>query len=108
MTVSEVSTELPYCIYLSYVQSTVLVCIHCIVLIGCLSPFTGQPGPDKGTYRVHVIHQGTGQWYEMQDLHVRDILPQMITLSESYVQVYKLNSDVTNKMALATEDSMQQ
>merc|ERR1712136_7189 len=49
---------------------------------------------DTGTYRVHVLHKGTGQWYEMQDLHVRDILPQMITLSESYVQVYKLNMEM--------------
>ena len=49
-----------------------------------------------------MLHHGTGQWYEMQDLHVRDILPQMITLSESYVQVYKLNSDVTNKTASMT------
>jgi len=62
----------------------------------------GEPGPDKGTYRVHVLHQGTGQWYEMQDLHVRDILPQMITLSESYVQVYRLNADVTYKTTTTT------
>lgn len=31
--------------------------------------------------------QGTQKWYEMQDLHVIDILPQMIPLSESYIQV---------------------
>jgi len=43
--------------------------------------------PNKGTYRVHIIHKGTGSWYEMQDLHVVDILPQMITLSEAYIQV---------------------
>ena len=34
-----------------------------------------------------VILQGSGKWYELQDLHVADILPQMITLSESYIQV---------------------
>ena len=33
------------------------------------------------------VCQGTGRWYELQDLHVRDILPQMITLTESYIQV---------------------
>jgi len=43
--------------------------------------------PNKGTYRVHILHKGTGSWYEMQDLHVVDILPQMITLSEAYIQV---------------------
>ena len=43
--------------------------------------------PNKGTYRVHILHKGTGTWYEMQDLHVADVLPQMITLSEAYIQV---------------------
>ena len=32
--------------------------------------------------------QGTQKWFELQDLHVIDILPQMIPLSESYIQVY--------------------
>lgn len=48
--------------------------------------------PDKGTYRMHVLHKATGQWYEMQDLHVTEILPQMITLSEAYIQVYELKT----------------
>ena len=39
------------------------------------------------TVQVHVLHKGSGQWYEMQDLHVKDILPQMITLTEAYIQV---------------------
>ena len=26
----------------------------------------------------------------MQDLHVADVLPQMITLSESYIQIYEV------------------
>jgi len=62
--------------------------------------------PKKGTYRVHVLQkvrililhnfivsfalaclQGTGKWYEMQDLHVTEVLPQMITLTEAYIQV---------------------
>ncbi len=33
-----------------------------------------------------MFNQGTGKWYEMQDLQVTDILPQMITLSEAYIQ----------------------
>lgn len=43
--------------------------------------------PNKGTYRVHILHKGTATWHELQDLHVVDVLPQMITLSESYIQV---------------------
>jgi len=45
----------------------------------------GEPG--QGTYRVHILHKATGQWYELQDLHVTQILPQMITLTEAYIQV---------------------
>lgn len=48
--------------------------------------------PNKGTYRVHILQKSTGQWYEMQDLHVNDILPQMITLTEAYIQVYELRT----------------
>ncbi|XP_013872772.1 ubiquitin carboxyl-terminal hydrolase 39 isoform X1 [Austrofundulus limnaeus] len=45
--------------------------------------------PTEGSYRIHVLHHGTGKWYEMQDLQVIDILPQMITLSEAYIQIWK-------------------
>lgn len=49
----------------------------------------GEPG--QGTYRVHILHRATGQWYELQDLHVTQILPQMITLTEAYIQVTIIN-----------------
>ncbi|CAK9301107.1 unnamed protein product [Gordionus sp. m RMFG-2023] len=51
------------------------------------------PGQTTGTYRVHILHAGSGKWFEMQDLHVTEILPQMITLSEAYIQIYKLNTN---------------
>ena len=30
----------------------------------------------RGTYRAHVQRRSEGAWYEVQDLHVNDILPQ--------------------------------
>eukprot|EP00042_Codosiga_hollandica_P051171 m.624184 g.624184 ORF g.624184 m.624184 type:complete len:498 (+) comp58230_c0_seq4:285-1778(+) len=53
----------------------------------------GLPGAGKGTYRVYIFHKATNTWFEMQDLHVREILPQMITLSESYIQIYRRQSE---------------
>lgn len=50
--------------------------------------------PNKGTYRVHILQKSTGQWFEMQDLHVTNILPQMITLTEAYIQIYELQTDI--------------
>ncbi|EFJ52408.1 ubiquitin-specific protease 39, partial [Volvox carteri f. nagariensis] len=44
---------------------------------------------DSGTYRVHVHRKVEDIWYEVQDLAVQDILPQMVALSEAYFQVFE-------------------
>ncbi|XP_043940220.1 U4/U6.U5 tri-snRNP-associated protein 2 [Protopterus annectens] len=54
--------------------------------------------PTEGCYRIHVLHHGTGKWYELQDLQVTDILPQMITLSEAYIQIWKRRDDANNEI----------
>ena len=36
-----------------------------------------------------MLHKGTGTWYELHDLHIIDVLPQMITLSEAYIQIWE-------------------
>ncbi|KAL7747054.1 Ubiquitin carboxyl-terminal hydrolase 10 [Sorochytrium milnesiophthora] len=47
-------------------------------------------GPaDGGVYRAHVLHKGLQQWFSIQDLRVEEIMPQMILLSESYIQVWE-------------------
>ncbi|XP_063603203.1 ubiquitin carboxyl-terminal hydrolase 39-like [Penaeus indicus] len=50
--------------------------------------------PEAGTYRCHILHKGTGKWYELQDLHVKEIEPQMLTLTESYIQIYEMQNCV--------------
>jgi U4/U6.U5 tri-snRNP-associated protein 2 len=42
-----------------------------------------------GSYRVHVHQQSSDQWYEIQDLHVSETMPQLIGLSESLITIYK-------------------
>lgn len=51
----------------------------------------GKPGAG-GTYRLHVHRKSEDAWYEVQDLRVTDILPQMVALSETYMQVYELKA----------------
>ncbi|PSC71207.1 U4 tri-snRNP-associated 2 [Micractinium conductrix] len=46
----------------------------------------------EGTYRVHVHRKVEDQWYEVQDLRVGEVLPQMVALSETYLQVYELKA----------------
>lgn len=47
----------------------------------------GKPG--EGSYRVFVQRKSEEGWYEMQDLHVSETLPQMVALSEAYMQIYE-------------------
>eukprot|EP00111_Clytia_hemisphaerica_P019271 TCONS_00056889-protein len=57
----------------------------------------GEPGQGKGTYKLHVLHKGNKQWFEVQDLHLKEILPPMITLSESYIQIWELQKPKPTK-----------
>lgn len=51
----------------------------------------GEPGAGKGTYRAHILHRGTGKWFELQDLYVTEMSDTtLITLSESYIQIWEL------------------
>jgi len=45
--------------------------------------------PEKGSYKVQSFHHPTSQWFEIQDLRVTPVLPQMVALTESYIQVYQ-------------------
>jgi U4/U6.U5 tri-snRNP-associated protein 2 len=43
----------------------------------------------EGSYRVHVQRRSEGVWYEVQDLRVGEVLPQVVALSEAYLQVWE-------------------
>ncbi|KAG8387673.1 hypothetical protein BUALT_Bualt02G0045800 [Buddleja alternifolia] len=47
----------------------------------------GKPG--EGSYRAFVQRKSDELWYEMQDLHVSETLPQTVALSEAYIQIYE-------------------
>lgn len=49
----------------------------------------GRTGPGNGIYKVHVHCKAKDQWLSIQDLFVEEIMPQMIFLSESYIQVFQ-------------------
>ncbi|CAI2352743.1 unnamed protein product [Caenorhabditis sp. 36 PRJEB53466] len=52
---------------------------------------------EEGSYRIQIVHQGSGKWFELEDLHVKDMLPQMIVLAESYIQIWRLNKEQTRE-----------
>ena len=46
----------------------------------------------EGVYRCHINRAAEDMWYENQDLSVVEVLPQMVALSEAYLQVTKICS----------------
>lgn len=50
---------------------------------------------EAGSYRAHIQNKATEQWYEIQDLHVQETMPQLVGLSESYLLVYERKSSAT-------------
>ena len=49
--------------------------------------------PKGGTYKTHIYCRAKDQWFEMENLHVSDTLPQLVAVSEAYVQIYELQQE---------------
>lgn len=43
----------------------------------------------EGTYHCHVQHKATQKWYDIQDLDVRETMPQLIGVSEAYIMIFE-------------------
>lgn len=78
-------------------------CTHlsCLLARAYLQVHDGK-SPTQGAYRVHVHRKVEDIWYEVQDLRVIDILPQMVALSEAYLQVYELKTGTAGPAAANT------
>lgn len=46
-----------------------------------------------GTYKIHIHHKRLDQWFEIEDLDMRNIMKQLINVSEGYLQFYERVSD---------------
>jgi hypothetical protein len=71
--------------------------LHKFTTYDLISNIVHDGKPEGGTYRVQLYHPGAGKWYELEDLHVKEILPQMITLAECYIQIWRLNRKLTRE-----------
>lgn len=45
---------------------------------------------EKGVNKAYVRNQANKQWYEIEDMHVSESMPQLVAVSESYLQLWKL------------------
>jgi len=59
-------------------------------------PDVGREGKhdvlQEGSYKCHVQNKASKQWYEIQDLHVQEVMPQQIDVSESYLLIFERKS----------------
>ncbi|KII66179.1 U4/U6.U5 tri-snRNP-associated protein 2 [Thelohanellus kitauei] len=44
---------------------------------------------DKINYCIHLLHKPTSKWYLVRDIRVTEIMPPMVSLSESYIQIWE-------------------
>mmetsp|Transcript_48643 Transcript_48643/g.97447 ORF Transcript_48643/g.97447 Transcript_48643/m.97447 type:complete len:381 (+) Transcript_48643:571-1713(+) len=52
----------------------------------------------EGVFRAQVLNKSQEQWFQIDDLHIQEILPQVVSISEAYIQIYE-RSDLTAKRA---------
>ena len=53
----------------------------------------GKTDPlQEGSYKCHIEHKASKQWFETQDLHVEETMPQLIGVSESYLLIFERKS----------------
>jgi len=53
----------------------------------------GKTDPlQEGSYKCHIEHKSSKQWFETQDLHVEETMPQLIGVSESYLLIFERKS----------------
>eukprot|EP00727_Mastigamoeba_balamuthi_P008078 m51a1_g3891 hypothetical protein (762) ;mRNA; f:65589-74528 len=45
--------------------------------------------PESGVYSVFVQNKADQQWFEIQDLNVRETIPQLLEVAETYIQIYE-------------------
>eukprot|EP00741_Cyanophora_paradoxa_P020845 tig00021314_g20123.t1 len=57
--------------------------------------------PNAGIYKVYAIHKASEQWYDLQDLNVSEIIPQIVALSEALIQVYECKPPTAARKAAA-------
>jgi len=54
----------------------------------------------EGVFRAQILNKAQEQWFQIDDLHIQEILPQVVSISEAYIQIYE-RSDLTAKRAEA-------
>ncbi|KAF0993354.1 hypothetical protein HZS_2177 [Henneguya salminicola] len=51
-----------------------------------------EPGiADRVNYFVHVLHKHSAKWFKIRDLQVTEVMPPMVSLSETYLQIWERN-----------------
>ncbi|GAM18016.1 hypothetical protein SAMD00019534_011910, partial [Acytostelium subglobosum LB1] len=54
-----------------------------------LSNIRHEGDPNGGSYSVYIYNKGQDKWFEMQDLSVKEVLPQLVAVSEAYILIYE-------------------
>lgn len=54
--------------------------------------YEGDQNMNDGVFKVN-IHSSSGHWYQIQDLFVDEVAAEVINLSETYIQIWKRQTE---------------
>ncbi|MES1922258.1 U4/U6.U5 tri-snRNP-associated protein 2, partial [Bonamia ostreae] len=44
----------------------------------------------NGVKRAYVLHKANNKWYETHDLNINESIAQLVSVAESYIQIWEL------------------
>jgi U4/U6.U5 tri-snRNP-associated protein 2 len=47
-----------------------------------------RDGGHSGSFKAHILHRMTGEWYQIEDLRKTELHPHQLAISEAYILVY--------------------
>jgi len=59
---------------------------------------------ELGVFKSHLLNKANHVWYEVEDLHIKETLPQLVSLCASYLQVYEVCANVPEEQLAMSDD----
>jgi U4/U6.U5 tri-snRNP-associated protein 2 len=67
-----------------------------ILIYDLIASISHEGSIGSGTYKIYIHRKLEDTWYEVQDLSIVEVLPQMVALTEAYLQVYERRTSNEN------------
>jgi len=71
-----------------------VACIRHVSLHDPLEDVKSVEGKTKGDWSIFIENRGNSKWFDLQDLNMQDVLPQLVMLCEAYILFFERKPNV--------------